>query len=196
MKINEIAALVRKQKVCVIATGARGKQWIGTWSALYPVDGVVLNQGSIPALLDLNEREQENILIQEIPLEDAGVYPKEKVTPNPMTEVGLELNLYGGVICLTDRGRAYLLEKRMIRPAVGGDQYRQYMLGEGRNGAPTIVIYDGLLYAGVAAPLAEGETEGVLRDLRKFCFLRAGGYHAGEEEATDEGEQMEMGAGE
>jgi hypothetical protein len=201
MKISEIKKLVLEANQCVIATSMRGKQYVGTPYALYPVDdGLTLTEENVAGLFDLDEKQRKNVVVSERPLEVCGCWPLLNVTMNAMASSSFTIKGVEDYILLSESGKTFCLPTRVIRPAVGKTEYRQYMLGKAKYGNPVIVIEDGMMWAGIALPMDVGRVENIQRELRAFAFGPAGGVGKTEtdlepEDAMDEDEQLSMEGG-
>lgn len=189
MKIGAIRALIKSAGVCLITTSARGTQWIGTEEALFLVEqGLNLTESSVCGLLDFSEQEQKKIRFIEESMEDCDLWPRQDIPQNAMTQDMITIKIGEEIVPLEFDGRIYFIEARKIKCAVGTAEYREYDLGYNENGEPLILIFDGMVQAGIVKPLNVMQNAAVLRVLGRIAEKRPGGAEAApeKEEAAEQ----------
>ena len=78
MKIQAIKKLCMERVAFYIYNCVRGQQFLSNGMALWPVEGIQLTAAMIPALFDINDKQQEKVSIREIFQDD------ERFTIEPM----------------------------------------------------------------------------------------------------------------
>lgn len=86
MKLTAIKKLCMAKETFTIINTPGGRQWLSDGSNAYPIDGVRIHSGSIPALFDLTPKQAEDVQVYEYTVHD----PRLTIEPQPDTEKLLE----------------------------------------------------------------------------------------------------------
>lgn len=192
MKIAAIKRMCLGERMCRILTGQQGQQWIGTNGCIVRVDdGLRISKESVKGLFDLDPMQTEKLLIIEEDLETSDIWPVMRIPQNKMSVCPLDFN---GVEALSCNGGMLLCSKAAIKTAVETGDYREYLLGWDREHRPVIIIYDGMIFAGLVRPKRIDASRFFATAMKIWSELKPAGFNAEAPEETEapEGEQVAM----
>ena len=168
MNLKKIMRLCSAEKTCyILRNPITGKQWIGTLSAIYPVEGVELSESMIPYLFGIEDCDREDWVIEE----RMGGVPQIEITDDdPRAELwgNIAINWHGNEdvpLMRKDRAgeidRVCWIRSDAIGPASAKGKTIDYrMRGD-------IALFGiGLLANGAAATLKAEEAEEIREMLR------------------------------
>ena len=191
MRIGQIKKLVMEEKNCVILNGERGQQWIGGEKWIVRVDDAIrINTDSLKGLFDISQEQADKITVEALPMETYAVYPELRRTMNEMTPSLLDIGNFGGLVTLIFENSVYFAEKKLIRAAIAGEDYREYKLAKNRFGEPLITVWDGFIMTGVVRPENRIMTRKILQMLGGLAAMKPGGTDADVTEDDADGEQQ------
>lgn len=143
MKISKIQKIVKSEKSLVSAIDTEGKQWIGTGSALYCVEGMPqMNTAQIFTFLDIPADQAADFYIKTI--EDGFIMPEELAgapsdavidDEDSMSVKGEELR-----VLTSENGTTVFVKPRYLAPVENGDAGRCFITKDENY----VLVYDGI----------------------------------------------------
>lgn len=195
MKFEKIKKLCVATKTVDIAHHAgTGETWIGNGHALYRVDDTIeISERNAAALLDLDEKQLQDMYIVERTVEDprydstaCETEDLGMLSPGPVYDcAGMDVLLLRQSIFVAGINRALL-------SPVWDKSYMEYRVRRGRDDDVLIAVHNNLMCCALIQPIVEDSVQDILDDMMHWAELGALRVSAPEPEAQTEGEQMGM----
>lgn len=170
MKLAAIRKQCMKANEIVIFETAQ-KQWIGTYSACWPVENVHLTRESVIELFDLTKKQADNMDINIVPMEDTGMMP-DPYTAQEAVE--LMTVLHGGKRLRLMRcgAKIYAVDDEKIGVSCAEKEYRGVTIQRGPTGMPIAVVSNGFIHCGLIAPESQEVTDDILDRMGRIVGAR------------------------
>lgn len=168
MKINAIKKLCMERVAFYIYNCPHGQQFLSNGMALWPVEGIQITKDMIPALFDINDKQQEKITIREIYADD------ERFTLEPM-DGEEELEDIGpvwdcGVFYRVLKGRDGLIfiDAALTKPGENKDGKFIYCLRKKPGSVlPMVACYGDMLASAIVMP---SKGKAIMERLQKITY--------------------------
>lgn len=194
MKVTRIKALCKAEKCCIIYDQLGERQMIGTESAAYPVDHLMLTKDSIRTLFDWPDVANE-LRIETMQLEESRLHPGyAPCFKMEQLRTGMPISYIDEtIIPLMAGNRILFVRADYVNAAEKTEGYAMYYLAQNGRGEPLVVLGDGLFITAIIRPLPKRTAESVRTYLRSMADFDAWGWP--DENAKDSGQlpgQMSM----
>lgn len=198
MKIAKIKKVCQEERMCIIYNSASGKQWIGTQTAMYPTDGLLLERQTIPTLFDMPDA-KNRMEIGEMEMEMCPLMPIDgeaeiQLDEWPELQMGMPIFAWGEKIytLLDHQGRIFFVRENKVKPAIKGNEYMKFRLAVDAWGQPLVVIGDGMMVNGIVKPNNITEAQAMTEMLQKMGRCMPSGTEKGQKNELEEEEQIGM----
>ena len=146
-----------------------GQQFLSNGMALWPVEGITLTKAMVPALFDINDKQQEKITINEIFQDD------ERYTIEPMDgeeqleDLGLVYDCGNFYRALKGKDGIVFIDAALTKPGENKDGKFVYCL-RARPGVafPLVACYGDMLVSAIVMPTSLAR--GVMKRLEKITY--------------------------
>lgn len=163
MKIQAIRKACLARGVFYVFNRPGGQQFLSNGVAAWPVDGIRVTEGMIPALFDLNEKQQQKLSIHEMETVD------ERFTIEPMPgetileDMGLVWSAGTLLRALKNENGLLLIDTAQTRPGENKDGNFIYTERRSRPGqAPLVACYGDMLVSALVVPVKAGKIKQAL----------------------------------
>lgn len=175
MKLNAIKTACLQDKHIIIYTKRNGEQWIGNRRALWPVEGITIHEGNIPAIFDLDDKQMSKLYIRE--KDENSDMADERITRDPMP--GHETHCKEASVCIWYKGCLYrpiyteqgvmLMDISLLKPAENKDGYMEFHVRQAQEGGLSfqlIACYGSLFVDALIVPESREFAEEILAAAR------------------------------
>lgn len=164
MKWNKIKKLCMDRHVIDIINTPTGAQWIADGANAWAVDGLRLSEDSVPAVLDLTDKDLTKVGIREINSDD----PRFAARDYYGGEEELEIVGYiweGGdlYMALIGAGGLMLIPDAALKPMRLNEDYVRCCLRRREGFSPMVAVYDGLCCLSLHTPVTKTTAAIVMR---------------------------------
>lgn len=168
--------------------------WIGTDTAMYPIEGILMDENSIESLFDLPESKLEKLKIETWPLMQSPLSVDFDAVDEDMAMCEGFAVFYGGALnrILSFEGKLYSVDVDRLKPAEISSDYARYYFCANANGGPLIIVRDGLIITGVLQPNDASVTARIQAQARAIGGLQVELPPTEEEPGDDGQEQLEF----
>ena len=170
MKLNAIKTACLQENTFLIINKPDGEQWIGNRHALWPVEGITLHRGNIPAVFDLDDKKMEkiDIIVRELYGEDYD----SRITREPMQQE--EVLCEVAEACIWHKGGLYrpihtedgvmLLDVSLLKPAENKEGFMEFYIRKPTEGGlPTLIAcYGNMFVDGLVLPVEKDTAERIM----------------------------------
>lgn len=171
MNIPAIKRNCVRKKRFEIVDDVHGGQWIGNGQAWWAVEGIRIDEGSIPELFDLNEKQQDKCLITRTATRDGRF--RRIIDRDEAGDVCDDLGavFFNGWMMRAIRhdrhGMMFLLVDN-LKPAAADDEYCTFYALES-DGEMLVAVYNGFFCAALVRPV-DGNLPEIIQDkLRRMA---------------------------
>ena len=195
MKLNAIKAVCTKAKKFVLYTDYSGKAaWIGTDTAMYPIEGILIDENSIESLFDIQESKLEKLKIETVPMLQCPLEVDfDEIDEDMLMCVGYSVYCGGALNrMLSFDGKLYSVDVDRLKPAEISSDYARYYFSVNAGGEPIITVRDGLIVTGLLKPNEAFITELIQQQGKAIGDLQIEKPYAAAKPATDGYEQLEI----
>ena len=163
MKIQAIRKACMARGVFYVFDCADGRQFLSNGVAAWPVDGITVTEGMIPALFDLNEKQQQKLSIHEMEMTDERFTLEPVGGETPLEDLGLVWSAGNLYRALKNDSGLLLIDTAQTKPGENKDGNFVYAERQGKPGkAPLIACYGDMLASALVMPVKAGDIRKML----------------------------------
>ena len=157
MKLQQIKSLCTKAREIFIFNARGGRQWLGTGTGVYPVEGIEVTEDNICSIFDLSEKQADKITFRTFDYDDL----RFDYNPQPQAEsecTRLACSVYmGGDVYAALKGTHGLLfiKQALLKPCERKEGELQFFERIREGHAPLIAVYGDMLVGGLVVPVEE-----------------------------------------
>lgn len=192
MRLQEIKKACNAQGQYAIFNCPDGQQWICNGAAAWPVEGITITAGSVPAIFDLSPKQQAEMSIREGEVSDE----RFSVTPMEGEEALRELGdvLFHGVIyrALESAAGLILINREWIKPAARATDDLIFTLRAPEGKAPMVAVYADMFCSGLIMPIHQKGVKQIQEEMGRMLMGHVRRIGKDDEDEAEAGEQTSM----
>ena len=168
MKIQAIRKACLARGVFYVFNRPGGQQFLSNGVAAWPVDGIWITEGMIPALFDLNEKQQQKLSIHEMETVDERFTIEPMPGETPLMDMGLVWSAGTLLRALKNENGLLLIDTAQTKPGENKDGNFIYTERRGRPGqAPLVACYGDMLASALVVPVKAAK---IKQELEKIAY--------------------------
>lgn len=193
MRLNEIKKACNAQGEYTIFNCPDGQQWLCNGAAAWPVEGITITAGIVPAIFDLSPKQQAEMSIREGETTDE----RFRISPMEGEETLKELGdvLFHGTIyrALESAAGLILINRDWIKPAARAADDMIFTLRAPEGRAPMVAVYADMFCSGLIMPIHQKRVKQIQEEMGRMLMGHVRRIGKDVEDEAEDGEQTTLG---
>ena len=168
VKIQAIKKLCMERVAFYIYNCQHDQQYLSNGMALWPVEGIHLTAAMIPALFDINEKQQEKITIREIYMDDERYSLEPMQGEEALEDLGIVWDCGTFFRALKSREGVLFIDTALTKPGENKEGKFLYCLREKPGSSfPLVACYGDMLASAIVMPM---KGKGIMERMAKITY--------------------------